>query len=43
MGSHLLYKGTKRVAKEETSKLDDTKDHEYATKCGASPATTKEE
>ena len=43
MGSHLLYKGAKRVAEEETSKLDDTKDHECSTKCGASPAARKEE
>ena len=43
MDTHLLYKGAKRVAEEKTSKLDDTKNHECSTKCGTSPATTKEE
>ena len=40
---HILYKRAKRMAEEETSKLDDTKSHECTTKCGASPADTKEE
>ena len=43
MDTHILDKGAKRVAEEETSKMDGTKSHECSTKCEASSAATKKE
>ena len=43
MYTHILDTGAKRVAKEEASKLDDSKSDECTTKCGTGPATAKEE